>query len=107
MNYYDKVKQSQDLSKRAIDWAIERLRSKGLSYPLYNSKMSSEENYEAMRRYSEQEATLVAEYMRNSSSTQTKDVKVASLPYKQWSKPYVEKKEIKHHAAWGTPYRDN
>jgi hypothetical protein len=107
MNYYDKVKQSQDLSQRALDWAIERLRSKGCRYPLYDTKMSPSENYEAMRRYSVEESSLVAEYMRNSNSTQTKDVQLASLPYKQWSKPYVEKKEIKHHAAWGTPYRDN
>lgn len=54
----------QQRQEKAIKQAREHLAGKGISYPIYDSRLTQQENYAALLSYSEQEAALVVQYMR-------------------------------------------
>lgn len=57
----------QDRQEKATISAREHLREKGISYPLYDSTLSMEENYGALLAFAEQEAALVVQFMKEPS----------------------------------------
>lgn len=50
--------------EKAVKQARDHLKEKGIKYPIYDTKLTQEENYGRILSYAEQEAALVVQYMR-------------------------------------------
>lgn len=76
---------AQQLQEKALQWAKERLKIKGVFFPLLDSKKSPEENHEAFLAYGQAEADLVREYLHqhHSSAKQSEEPK-PTKHYKDW-----------------------
>lgn len=62
-HFADATKRAEQ-HKKAIAYARTRLEADGISYPLYDAKLSPEENYGRILSYAEQEAALVVHFMK-------------------------------------------
>lgn len=50
--------------QKAITYARTRLEADGITYPIYDNKLSPDENYGKILAYAEQEAALVVQFMK-------------------------------------------
>jgi hypothetical protein len=56
-----------DRQEKATKQARQHLKERGITYPVFDAKLSPEENYGALLSYAEQEAALVVQFMREPS----------------------------------------
>lgn len=76
---------AQSLNLKAAEWAKDKLKSLGINYPIHNSSLSDEENYERLRAYAEREACLVVEYLQKAlSPAKQSETQTPNKTYKDW-----------------------
>lgn len=61
---FQNAQAARDRQEKAIERARELLKQQGVEYPVFDAKLSVEENYGRLLAYSEQETALVVQLMR-------------------------------------------
>lgn len=81
--------QAQSLKEKALQWAQDKLKAQGVTYPLPSANLSLEANYDALKRYGELEAHYVKQFLasQNAVSAQSNDTKPTKT---DWQSKYYD-----------------
>lgn len=85
------IDHAQALAKqeKAIEQARERLKARGIYYPMCDAKLSDAENYGRIMSYSEQEAAEIVKILREPSGPRPLEVDNVQ-PKKDWGRSYYD-----------------
>lgn len=79
----------QTLQEKASNYAKKELLRLGRAYPMFDAKLTPEENYERLNEYSTLEASYIQEYIAKHSAQQVIE-QTQKEEVKRWAKPYYD-----------------
>lgn len=88
-NYFDYAR-TLEHQQKAMNEAKQRLKSRGIHYPLYDLSLSPDENYQYVLTYSEIEANEIIKILREPDGASRPLAKDNVEPKKEWGNSYYD-----------------